>query len=110
MTPIKVKESNFCYMGPTREIADLPCRVDGDNTFAIFEPTPEERTFIAAGGHIRLGIYGVRPIPPLSMAIVSNLGPYERVPAPCDVCGKAAEDPVHLSGDGTHAYRSRAGG
>src|SRR6185436_21023900 len=105
MTPIKVAESNFCYLGPTRDIADLPCHIEGDNTFAVFEPTEEERQLIAVGGHVRLGIHGVRPIPPVSFEIVPNSGPYARVPAPCDVCGKDAEDPVHLSGDGTHAYR-----
>lgn len=107
MAPIKVAESNFCFLGPTREIADLPCHIQGENTFAIFEPTAEERKLIADGGHIRLGIHGIRPIPPVSLAIVSDLGPYRRLPAPCDVCGKDAEDPIHLSGDGTHAYRFR---
>lgn len=108
MRPIKTNESNFSYLGPTTEIADLPCRTEGMNTFSVWEPTADERRIIAEGGNIRLGIHGVRPIPPVSLQIVANVGPYERVKAPCDTCGKEVDDPVHDSGPGTHAFRSRA--
>jgi hypothetical protein len=108
MTPIKTNEANFTYLGPTPEIADLPCRNEGTDTYSVWEPTAEERRMIAEGAHVRLGIYGARPIPPVSLQIVVNAGPHERTPAPCDVCGKEGDDPVHAAGPGTHAFRLRA--
>jgi hypothetical protein len=108
MRPVKTNESNFTYLGPTTEIADLPCRNEGMNTFSVWEPTDAERKMIADGAHIRLGIHGARPIPPVSLQIVTNTGPYERVLAPCDNCGKEVDDEVHDSGPGTHAFRLRA--
>jgi hypothetical protein len=112
MQPIKTNEANYTYLGPTPEIADLPCRINGHDTFAAWEPTDEERALIAAGGHIRLGIYGMRPIPPVSLEIVANVGPYERVSAPCDQCNREPDDPIHGMGSNTHptthAYRSRS--
>lgn len=108
MQPVKTNESNFTYLGPTEEIADLPCRLEGPNTFCVWEPTESDRKLIAEGGHIRLGIYGAQPIPPVSLQIVANAGPYERVPAPCDACGKEVDDDVHALGPGTHAFRLRA--
>lgn len=107
MRPIKTHESNFTYLGPTPEVADLPCRTEGDDTFSVWELDEDERAMLAAGGHVRMGIHGVRPIPPVSLNIVANAGPYECVTAPCDVCGKDGTDPVHGVGAGTHAYRSR---
>lgn len=112
MTPIKTNEANFTYLGPTAQIADLPCRAEGQEilarTFSVWELSDYERKLIAEGARVRLGIYGVRPIPPVSMEIVTDAGPYERVAAPCDVCGREPDDDVHKSGPGTHAFRSRA--
>ena len=105
MDPIETKESNFVYLGPTAEIADLPCRREGRNTFSVWQLTAEERAQIAAGGNIRLGIYRAVPIPPVSLAVVANAGCFQRVPASCSVCGRESDDPVHGSGDGTHAYK-----
>lgn len=104
MDPIKTNESNFVYLGPTREISDLHCRTQGADTYSVWEPTAKERELIAGGGHIVLGIHGCRH-PPVSLKVVADGGPYKRVPAPCDVCGCELEDPCHYS-DG-HAYRSR---
>ncbi len=108
MRPVKTNDSNFTYFGPDGEIADLPCRLEGANTFCVLEPTEADRKLVAEGGHIRLGIYGARHIPPLSLQVVANAGPYERVPAPCDVCGKEVDDAVHGSGPETHAFRLRS--
>jgi hypothetical protein len=109
MQPIRTNESNFTYLGPGRETADLPCRLEGErDTFSVWEPTASDRELIAAGGHIRLGIHGVRPIPPVSLQVVGNAGPWQRVPDPCDTCQKEVDDPVHLAGPGTHAFRSRS--
>jgi hypothetical protein len=111
MQPIRTNESNFTYLGPTRETADLPCRLEGQrDTFSVWEPTEEDRKIIAAGGHVRLGIHGVRPIPPVSLQVVANVGPYERKPDRCDVCQREVDDAVHASGPGTHAFRSRKDG
>jgi hypothetical protein len=108
MNPIRTKESNFNYLGPTPEIADLPCRVEGANTFGIWMLTEADKKLILEGGFIRLGIYWMRPIPPHSLQVVAGVGPYERVQAPCDVCGNEAENSIHDSGPNTHAYRQRA--
>jgi hypothetical protein len=81
MQPIRTNESNFTYLGPTRETADLPCRLEGQrDTFSVWEPTEEDRKIIAAGGHVRLGIHGVRPIPPVSLQVVANVGPTNESP------------------------------
>jgi len=69
-------ESNFTYRGPTRDVGDLPCRIDGLDTFSIWTLTDEERQRIAAGANIRLGIHGMRPIPPVSLGVVETVGPY----------------------------------
>ena len=78
MEPIRTNESNFTYRGPSPVIADLPCRVDGADTFSVWELTERERSQIAAGANIRLGIYGMRPIPPVSLQVVANADPLAR--------------------------------
>jgi len=110
MHPIKTRESNFVYRGPTPEIADLPCRMEGIDTFCVFELSDEDRQLVAAGGVLRLGIHGVRPILPVSVAFVAPGGPFARVLEPCRVCCRAAEDPVHLAGPDTHAFRCSVAG
>lgn len=79
MEPIKTNESNFTYTGPTPEIGDLPCHVELDNTFSVWKLTDEERLLIAGGGNIRLGIYGMHPIPPVSLQVVPDDGPWTEV-------------------------------
>jgi hypothetical protein len=110
MNPVATRETNFTYMGPTDEVADLPCRREGNNTtFSVWELSADERAMIAAGANIRLGIHGVVPIPPVSLQVVPHVGPWERVSAPCVVCGREAEDAAHGTGPGTHAFRLRRG-
>lgn len=84
MKPIKTDRTNFTYKGPTPDVMDLPVEratVDGAETksgsldgagvvFSVWEPSPEEREFVARGGNIKLGIYGMEPIPPVSLQIV----------------------------------------
>ena len=79
MKPIKTNRSNFTYRGPTPDIMDLPCeraRLEGgpqdggSAVYSVWEPSPEEREFVARGGNIKLGIYGMEPIPPVSLQIV----------------------------------------
>lgn len=106
MTPVRTKESNFVYLGPTDEIADLPCRVEGTTTFSIWALTDEEREAIAAGGNIRLGIFGAVPIPPVSLGVVHDGDLMARRLWPCRICGKESTDPVHENGGAeTHAFK-----
>jgi hypothetical protein len=105
--PIQTRESNFAFLGPNKDIADLPCRVDQTkrDTFSVWELTQEERQMIAQGANIRVGVYGMLPIPPFSLQVVSNAGPYERIDCPCRVCGAQAGDAVHQSGPSAHAFK-----
>lgn len=87
MKPIKTKRTNITYRGPTPDIMDLPCEralVDsseqapgldeGRVVFSIWEPSPEERDFVARTNNIKLGIYGMEPIPPVQLSIVHEGG------------------------------------
>lgn len=80
MQPVKTEKSNFVYLGPTDDIADLPCervtevvedRVHGV-VYSVWEPTEEERRAIADGANIKLGIWGMHPIPPVSLEAVQE--------------------------------------
>ena len=106
MTPIKTQESNFTYLGPRQDIADLPCRVEQGNTFSVWELTAEERALVADGANVRLGIYGMRPIPPVSLSIVANADCFMKVACPCRECGKDATDTIHGNGPDTHAFKA----
>lgn len=86
MRPIKTNRSNFTYRGPTPDIMDLPCertRIEGGPedglgvVYSVWEPTDEEREFVARGGNIKLGIWGMEPIPPVSLQIVHEGMPSE---------------------------------
>ena len=77
MTPITTNETNFAYLGPTPEVANLPCRREGHETFSVWALNDDERRQIAAGANIRLGLHGGHPIPPVSLQVVSaERGPY----------------------------------
>lgn len=107
MRPIRTKESNFTYLGPTREIADLPCRRERADTFSVWTLSDAERKAIADGANLRIGIWGMTPIPPISLEVVANDGPWQQMLAPCAICGKDLDDDVHGAGDGTHAWKDR---
>ncbi len=71
MIPVRTSRSNFVYRGPSPEIGDawverLPAQ---RAVFMEWQPEPAERELIAAGALIRLGIYGMEPIPPVSLGI-----------------------------------------
>lgn len=88
MRPIKTERSNFVYKGDEErggEVMDLPCQraeVSGPGdpwdgarvVYSVWEPSPDERELVAKGGNIRLGIYGMEPIPPVSVEIVEEGG------------------------------------
>ena len=69
MIPIRTNCSNFVYRGPTRDIGDAWVeRVPAERVvYVVWQPSDEERAYIAAGGNIRLGIHGMEPIPPVSL-------------------------------------------
>lgn len=71
MKAVRTVESNFTFRGPTPEVADLPGRVEPEQRrfFAIFEFTDEERTMIANGAQLKLGIWQL-PMPPVSVSVV----------------------------------------
>lgn len=86
MNPIRTENSNFTYTGPRPDIADLPCQREDGVVAAVFELTDEERTMIANGAQVRLGIWQ-EPIPPVSVSIVRE----KPAPGPedlrCQGCG-----------------------
>jgi hypothetical protein len=77
MEPIRTKESNFTYLGPTPRIADLPCHRDSSGCRAVFRFTDDERAMIAKGANLEIGI-AAAPIPPLSV----NVTGLKEVPPP----------------------------
>lgn len=72
MKPVRTVSSNFVYRGPAPDIADawVERRPAEHVVYLVWEPTPEERKFIAAGGDLKLGIYYMEPIPPVSLEVV----------------------------------------
>lgn len=76
MDPIKTNRSNFVYRGPTDDIGDLDVERTSEQgasvVYAVFEPSEEERQAIADGGFVKLGIWGMEPIPPVSLRTVKN--------------------------------------
>jgi hypothetical protein len=70
---IRTEQSNFTFLGPRPEVADLPGRLEKDQGrfFAVFALTDEERAMIANGAQVRIGIWSI-PIPPISMSIVNE--------------------------------------
>jgi hypothetical protein len=69
MRPIRTVESNFTYLGPSPEVADLPGQREQGRFYSVWHLTDEDRAKIAAGANVELGIY-CEPIPPVSMAVV----------------------------------------
>jgi hypothetical protein len=71
MIPVRTARSNFVYRGPTPDIGDAWVeRVPAERSvFMEWQPDAAERLLIAAGALIRLGIYSMEPIPPVSLGI-----------------------------------------
>jgi hypothetical protein len=75
MIPVRTRASNFVYRGPSPDIGDAWVeRSPAEHAVYLdWQPSDEERTAIAAGGLIRLGIFNMEPIPPVSLN-VSDVG------------------------------------
>lgn len=78
MNPVKTERSNFIYRGPTIDIGDAwveraTVTEHGRQIPVVYmdwQPTEAEREAIAAGkGVVRLGIWGMEPIPPVSLEV-----------------------------------------
>jgi hypothetical protein len=67
--PIRTTESNFTFLGPSSNVADLPGqREAGRRFYSVWKLSDEEREAIAKGGNLELGIY-CDPIPPVSIVV-----------------------------------------
>lgn len=71
MIPVRTRASNFVYLGPTPDIGDawVERRPAERAVMLTWKPSEEERAAIAAGGLVELGIYGMEPIPPVSVNV-----------------------------------------
>jgi len=71
MTPIRTRASNFVYRGPTPDIGDAWVeRQPAERAVMLtWKPSDEERAAIAGGAMIELGIFGMEPIPPVSVGV-----------------------------------------
>jgi hypothetical protein len=81
MEPILTQNTNMIYRGDGSTVVDLPCQrariiegpFDGGIViYSVWEPTAEQREALAAGANLRLGIYGIEPIPPCSLDVVAE--------------------------------------
>ncbi len=81
MKPVRTRESNLVYKGDGANVVDLPCQrarieegpFDGGTViYSVWEPSDEQRAALADGALVRLGIYGMEPIPPVSLDVVEK--------------------------------------
>jgi len=82
MKPVKTARSNFVYRGPTLDIGDawvvrVTVRLESGPVNVVYmdwQPTPEDLAALVDGkGVIRLGIWGMEPIPPVSLEVRTDL-------------------------------------
>lgn len=71
MKPVRTRSSNFVYRGPTPDIGDawVERRPGERAVYLDWKPSEEERRLIADGALIRLGIFYMEPIPPVSLNV-----------------------------------------
>lgn len=105
MIPVRTSRSNFVYRGPTPDIGDAWVERQPQNRVVYMEWAPDdgERREISAGGLIRLGIYGMEPIPPVSLGVVAP--EHSQVISP-DAPPATTEEVIEQLG-GAEAYASR---
>jgi hypothetical protein len=72
--PARTRSSNFVYRGPSPDIGDawVERRPMERAVYLTWKPSDEERAAIAGGGNIRLGIFNVEPIPPVSLDTIAE--------------------------------------
>lgn len=73
MDPIRHPSHNFVYRGPTPEIGDLSCHRGSAEGMSLvtshWVPTADELKILNEGGSVKLGIWGLEPIPPVSLGV-----------------------------------------
>lgn len=71
MEPVRTNGSNFVYRGPTPDVGDawVQRKPHEGVVLMAWRPTSEEAEAIAQGALIELGIFGMEPIPPVSLAV-----------------------------------------
>jgi hypothetical protein len=74
MIPVRTNRSNFVYRGPTPDIGDawVERKFAERAVMLTWRPSEDERAAIAAGALVELGIYGMEPIPPVSLNIADR--------------------------------------
>lgn len=72
MKPVKTVSSNFVYRGPEPDIGDawVERRPDEHVVYMVWELDDVERQAIAMGGQVKMGIFYMEPIPPVSLNVV----------------------------------------
>lgn len=71
MIPIRTASSNFVYRGPSLDIGDAWVRRERGVVYLVWQPSDDERSAIAAGANVELGVY-MEPIPPVSLGITTE--------------------------------------
>jgi hypothetical protein len=72
MKPIRTAKSNFVYGGPHDDIGDAWVEKSPEVVYMVWELDDDERRFIIDGGNLKLGIYYVQPIPPVSLGVTGE--------------------------------------
>lgn len=72
MKPVRTVSSNFVYRGPSPDIGDawVERRPEERAVYLVWELSDVEREAIALGGQVKLGIFNMEPIPPVSLNVV----------------------------------------
>lgn len=73
MIPVRTSRSNLVYLGPTPDVGDawVERRRRGE-VYMAWRPSEAERAAIAAGALVELGIFGMEPIPPVSLNVADR--------------------------------------
>lgn len=88
MDAIRTTRSNFTFLGPRPDIADLPSELNrpAGSTSSVWKLTDAERQAIADGAQVKLTVVQL-PMPPVALEIVKE----EEIVSPdetrCEACG-----------------------
>jgi hypothetical protein len=96
MKPVRTTNHNFVYRGPQEGISDLwvERKPVSHQVLSSWKPEEWEIKMLADGSHvIELGIYGMEPIPPVSVAVVPRIVVSEDEPP------KTTEEVIEQLGD-----------
>jgi hypothetical protein len=77
--PVARTDQNFVYHGPSEDIGDLPCRVDGAQTTSHWRPSEEELAVLNDGGLVELTVIG-HPMQPVAVNVDAGELPEAEAP------------------------------